>query len=99
MPVTICARCGLAHENAVPKDDPIVVVMLQAKCGLPECVVAQAAAMLAMLKNVGQPGICRGCPAKGYWVTHYNGKATFYTEAGLNHFVDCPAAKRFKKEG
>lgn len=71
-------------------------------CKLPtspahDCVEAQARAMKEMLNNVGQQGLCRGCSAPGYWVTHYNGKATFYTPAGLNHFVNCPNGARFKR--
>lgn len=88
MAVELCHHCKLPHYTAVE--------------GAPGmwptgCVEAQALAMTALLKNVGQQGLCRGCSAPGYWVTHYNGKATFYTPAGLNHFVDCPKGDRFKK--
>lgn len=61
------------------------------------CVAAQAAAMIAILGNIGDPGTCRGCQVKIYWVTHKNGKKTPYTPAGLNHFVDCEARSQFAK--
>lgn len=60
------------------------------------CVDTQSAAMLALLKNIGDFARCRGCNAEIYWVTHRNGKVTPYTPAGLNHFIDCPQAERFK---
>lgn len=52
--------------------------------------------MLALLKNVGDPGQCRGCQSPIFWVTHRNGKKAPYTPAGLNHFADCPAAGDFR---
>lgn len=51
----------------------------------------------ALLKNIGDPGTCRGCQAPIHWVRHKNGKVVPYTTDGLNHFIDCPAAKNFKK--
>lgn len=53
--------------------------------------------LVALLKNVGDPAHCKGCGADIYWVIHRNGKKVPYTPAGLNHFVDCPAAQRFRK--
>lgn len=50
-----------------------------------------------LLANIGDPGTCRGCQAPIYWVRHKNGKAVPYTATGLNHFIDCSAAARFKK--
>ncbi len=52
--------------------------------------------MTALLNAIGDPGECRACNRKLFWVTHRNGKKTPYTPEGLNHFVDCPAAKDFK---
>lgn len=51
-----------------------------------------------ILNQVGDPGTCKGCGAALYWVKHKNGKKVPYTESGLNHFVDCPAADRFRKD-
>lgn len=52
-----------------------------------------------LLRQVGEPGHCRGCGAPVYWVTHRNQKRVPYTMAGLNHFADCKAADRFKRDG
>lgn len=52
-----------------------------------------------LLKQIGDPGKCRGCGADIWWVTHKNGKKAPYTAAGLNHFADCSAANKFKKPG
>lgn len=53
--------------------------------------------VITLLMNVGDQGECRGCKAEIYWVTHKNGRKTPYTPEGLNHFVNCPAAERFRK--
>lgn len=47
--------------------------------------------------QIADRGKCRGCGAEIFWVTHKNGKKVPYTILGLNHFIDCPQAKRFKK--
>ncbi len=52
----------------------------------------------ALLKNIGDPGQCRGCQAPIWWVTHRNGRKTPYDADGTNHFITCPAAKDFKKK-
>jgi len=52
----------------------------------------------SLLKQIGNPGRCSGCNAAIWWVTHRNGKPVPYTGVGLNHFADCPARSRFKKE-
>jgi len=57
---------------------------------------AQAENMKAFLLRVGKLAHCKGCNASIYWVTHLNGKTTPYTEAGLNHFIDCPQREHFK---
>lgn len=85
MAVKLCATCDLPLNGA--SDHP---------SGL-DCLEAQRKAMLELLNNVGTRGLCRGCSRPGYWVTHYNGKQTFYTAQGLNHFVDCPVGARFKR--
>ncbi len=80
--MTICENCNLPNDTA----------------HLHDCYGAQSAAMRTLLTNIGDPGKCRGCSAEIFWVTHKNGKKTPYTPAGLNHFVDCPAAKQFGKK-
>lgn len=78
----LCERCGHPGDH-----DP--------SCG--ECVSAQGKAMAEMLKNIGDPGVCRGCGAQIFWVRHKNGKITPYERSGLNHFAVCPKWKEFKK--
>lgn len=41
--------------------------------------------------------LCKGCHELLFFVRHRNGRLTPYTEAGLNHFIDCPYAKKFKR--
>lgn len=50
-----------------------------------------------MLKVLGQEGTCKGCGAKIWWVKTKNDKPAPYTEAGINHFSDCPDKERFRK--
>jgi hypothetical protein len=50
-----------------------------------------------LLANIGDSGICKGCHREIFWVKHRNGKAVPYTPQGLNHFIDCPQAKEFKR--
>lgn len=50
-----------------------------------------------LLTAVGDKGQCRGCGAEIWWLVHRNGKKVPYTAAGLNHFIDCPNAKDFKR--
>ncbi len=51
-----------------------------------------------LLAAVGQRGACRGCGREIWWLVHSNGKRAPYTRAGLNHFIDCPRAKEFKRK-
>ncbi len=60
------------------------------------CVEAQSQAMKKLLAQISDQGLCRGCQARIFWVTHNNGKKVPYTSAGLNHFVNCPAREQFK---
>lgn len=60
-----------------------------------QCVAAQATAMRTLLLLAGRMETCR-CGLLIYKVTHLNGKTAPYTEAGLNHFVDCPNAGDFR---
>lgn len=50
-----------------------------------------------LLEQIGEPGKCRGCGMDIYWVQHKNGKKAPYNLNGNNHFMDCPAAERFKR--
>jgi len=40
---------------------------------------------------------CKACSTELFFVRHANGKLTPYTSDGVNHFVNCPEAARFKK--
>ena len=40
---------------------------------------------------------CTACGTELYFVRHRNGKLAPYTADGLNHFLTCPEAHRFKK--
>jgi hypothetical protein len=52
----------------------------------------------ALLKNVAQEiRPCRACGEMLAIVKHANGKLAPYTKAGINHFLDCPHAARFKR--
>ncbi len=55
--------------------------------------------MERLLKQIGEPGTCKGCGAAIYWVQHRNRKRAPYTASGLSHFADCPAASKFKTKG
>lgn len=74
---------------------------LCAICSLPahtgDCLEAQRVVVRALLKNIGTPGVCRGCLAEISWVHHANGKSAPYDPNGLNHFISCAEAGRFKK--
>lgn len=51
-----------------------------------------------LMNAVGERGTCKGCGVDIYWVEHLNGKIVPYTPTGLNHFIDCPKAARFRKD-
>lgn len=40
---------------------------------------------------------CRACGVDLYFVRHRTGTKAPYTADGLNHFVNCPQAARFKR--
>lgn len=61
------------------------------------CAQAQADAMKTLLGLIGDKAVCSGCNAQIYWVKHRNGKRAPYTPAGMNHFLDCKEAARFKR--
>lgn len=85
--MTICTSCQLPHEET---QDPL--------SGFLSCIKAQRNAMEKLLNLVGQPGACRGCGVTVFWMVHNNGARTPYDPSGLNHFVSCPEAARFKRE-
>jgi hypothetical protein len=51
---------------------------------------------LALLRNIGDKGRCKGCGSPIYWVRHKNGRVGPYSENGLSHFIDCPKADQFR---
>lgn len=53
--------------------------------------------MTHLLRQIAEAGVCRGCSTQIFWVRHKNGRLVPYTAVGLNHFVDCPAADRFRR--
>ncbi len=60
------------------------------------CTVSLQSVITMLLKNVGEPGHCKGCREPIFWVVHRNGKKTPYDPAGLNHFVSCAQAAQFR---
>jgi len=50
----------------------------------------------SLVRPVGDRGKCKGCGKEIWWVKHRNGAKAPYTGEGINHFIDCPKAKRFK---
>jgi hypothetical protein len=74
---------------------------LCARCNLPahpgDCYESQRVVTLALIRNVGTLGHCRGCDRDIYWVRHANGKSAPYDPTGLIHFVSCEKAAEFKK--
>lgn len=40
---------------------------------------------------------CEACGAELFFVRHRTGKFAPYTADGLNHFIACPEANRFKR--
>ena len=85
-----CPHCNLMHAPCEARERGAVSFV--------ECSLKQAQAITALLKAIGEPGVCRGCYAEIVWVTHRNGKKTPYTPAGLNHFVHCPKREQFKEK-
>ncbi len=51
-----------------------------------------------LLSQIGRADTCRGCGKIIVWVMHRNRKWVPYTAHGLNHFIDCPNAKDFRKK-
>lgn len=61
------------------------------------CVQAQMQNMKDLLARIADStGQCKGCARPLFWVRHRNGKVVPYTEAGQNHFIDCPNADRWR---
>jgi hypothetical protein len=55
-------------------------------------------ALVDLLRLIGTEGICRGCGAGIWWVRHANDRPVPYSRKGINHFIDCPNAKDFRRE-
>lgn len=83
-----CERCHLVHVADLDEDDHAKI--------LQNCIAAQATAMAQLLQRSGKKATC-GCGAPIFFVIHTNGKQVPYTEAGLNHFVDCPQRERYQR--
>jgi len=99
VPRETCQRCNLAHAPG-PEAGSIDFEASPEAHEFPggaSCIEAQALAMRTLLERCFQPDTCRGCQAPIFWVLHRNGKRVPYTPAGLNHFIDCPEAAKFKK--
>lgn len=60
-------------------------------------IAAQKKLIADLLRNVGDPGICKGCKAEMFWVEHRNGKRAPYNSDGTNHFITCPDSELFKR--
>lgn len=60
-------------------------------------VAAQRKVIADLLKNVGDPGVCKGCLAEIHWVVHRNGRRTPYDPTGVNHFITCPEREQFQR--
>jgi hypothetical protein len=54
--------------------------------------------MAALLRNIGDAARCSGCHAPIVWVIHKNGKRAPYDWSGLNHFVSCIQAEKFRRK-
>jgi hypothetical protein len=55
-------------------------------------------ALRALLEVIAGHGTCKGCNAPIYWVKHVGKlEPVPYSHAGINHFIDCPQAKQFKR--
>lgn len=85
MSAEVCKECGLVHAAGFQT--------LEAACA-----DALQTALANLIRLCGEPGFCRGCNSRVFWFRHKeSGKLTPYTTSGLNHFIDCPKAKDFKK--
>lgn len=91
-----CETCYLVHAPAqIP--DSLTDAMEKRWIETRACLEAQATAMRFLLQKAGRKGTCEGCGKTIYFVRHTNGSNTPYTEAGLNHFVDCAQRDRFRR--
>jgi hypothetical protein len=53
-----------------------------------------AGRMKALLKVIaGHPARCRDCGREIWWLVTAAGRKSPYTEEGISHFADCPAAQ------
>jgi hypothetical protein len=51
-----------------------------------------------LLARCGAPSTCKGCGARIIWMRHLDAsKNVPYDPDGVNHFITCPQAGRFRK--
>lgn len=53
--------------------------------------------LAVLMRQIGQPAICRGCDSPILWVHHANGKPVPYNPDGTNHFSTCAESALFKR--
>ena len=53
--------------------------------------------IVRMLDNISNHTQCKGCGVDIWFVKHSSGKKAPYTVQALNHFIDCPKSKDFKR--
>lgn len=90
----ICLDCGArAAVRLKPEMDHVPIIERIANA-----VAAQKKIIADLLRNVGEPGVCRsaGCNAEICWMVHRNGKRTPYNLDGTNHFATCVDSERWK---
>lgn len=71
-------------------------------CGKLNDLISKQDEVIGQFKNllsmVSDPKPCKGCGRPIYWVISKNGKSMPITDEGLNHFIDCPEANKFRKK-
>lgn len=50
------------------------------------------------MDKIGNRSKCKGCGKEIWWIVHASGSVAPYTEEGLNHFINCPKAKDFRRK-
>lgn len=66
----------------------------------PETGEALRDAVVFVLNTVGDRALCKEatCRRPIWWVTHGNSNRAPYTDHAVNHFIDCPASRKFSKK-
>lgn len=49
-----------------------------------------------LVRHAGDAAWCSGCRSPIYWIEHRSGNRAPYDPDGVNHFVTCPEAAKFK---